>query len=241
MTGSWFIGSKKFIDWKNSPNSFLWLHGIPGCGKTILSSTIIEEALKHCGLNLSVGVTPTPLPMRVVVYFYFDFTDNQKRIQENMIRSSIKQLSQNLPYTSVVLESLFSSCTNGNRQPTIEALRKILVEMIKEFEQVFLILDALDECKDRQELIKSINEITRSDLPMLHVLTTSRMERDIEDGLSNLTDEQKIYIQSDFVQADIRDYIYARLQTDTKLWRLQRDHQDQQAIVDTMMKKADGM
>jgi hypothetical protein len=32
--------------------------------------------------------------------------------------------------------------------------------MIKEFNQVFIVLDILNECKDREELVESIHEIT---------------------------------------------------------------------------------
>ncbi|KAI9729156.1 MAG: hypothetical protein M1834_007063 [Cirrosporium novae-zelandiae] len=42
-TGTWFIQSQEFEDWKLKKSPFLWLHGIPGCGKTVLSSTVIEE------------------------------------------------------------------------------------------------------------------------------------------------------------------------------------------------------
>jgi len=36
QTGNWFIQGKDYSQWKETPSSFLWLHGIPGCGKTIL-------------------------------------------------------------------------------------------------------------------------------------------------------------------------------------------------------------
>lgn len=36
-SGRWFLESSAFATWMTRPNSFLWLYGIPGCGKTILS------------------------------------------------------------------------------------------------------------------------------------------------------------------------------------------------------------
>ena len=64
-TGDWFIKGEDFLRWKAREHFLLWLHGIPGCGKTILSSTIIEE--------LKSGPSACP-----VIYFYFDFNDEEK-------------------------------------------------------------------------------------------------------------------------------------------------------------------
>jgi DNA replication protein DnaC len=44
-SGQWFLEGKAYSAWKKEDNSFLWLYGIPGCGKTILSSIIIEDLL----------------------------------------------------------------------------------------------------------------------------------------------------------------------------------------------------
>jgi hypothetical protein len=59
------------------------LHGIPGCGKTILSSTRLENVFQYCADD----------PGRVVSYFYFDFNDAEKHSPELMVRSLICQLS----------------------------------------------------------------------------------------------------------------------------------------------------
>jgi predicted ATPase len=42
-TGSWFLKSKIFEQWKTGKFQHLWLHGLSGCGKTVLSATIIEN------------------------------------------------------------------------------------------------------------------------------------------------------------------------------------------------------
>ena len=42
-TGLWFLQNSVYVQWKTQQNSRLWIYGIPGCGKTILSSTIIED------------------------------------------------------------------------------------------------------------------------------------------------------------------------------------------------------
>lgn len=42
-TGRWFLDGSTFQEFKDTPRSLLWLHGDSGCGKTILSSAIIEQ------------------------------------------------------------------------------------------------------------------------------------------------------------------------------------------------------
>ena len=36
-TGLWFLNGDAYRQWKQTPQSFLWLHGPAGCGKTVLS------------------------------------------------------------------------------------------------------------------------------------------------------------------------------------------------------------
>jgi len=50
-SGEWFINSDGFKSWTESTNKFLWLLGIPGAGKTILCSTIIEHVKALCSTN----------------------------------------------------------------------------------------------------------------------------------------------------------------------------------------------
>jgi hypothetical protein len=35
-TGDWFLESDSFLTWSDANNASLWLHGIPGAGKTVL-------------------------------------------------------------------------------------------------------------------------------------------------------------------------------------------------------------
>ncbi|KAH0541723.1 hypothetical protein FGG08_003815 [Glutinoglossum americanum] len=232
QTGAWFIGSKQYTNWKTNPNSFIWLHGIPGCGKTILSSTVVEDVLHHCDHDSSLAVA----------YFYFDFNDIEKQQHEKMIRSLITQLSMQCASTPKVLESLFSSKMNGNQQPMASELLMALRQMIQNCSETFIIVDALDECKERQDLLTDIEEIAEWKTGKLHILATSRRERDIEEGIEHLVnDGDKICIQSTLVSEDISTYVRERLQTDRRLKRWQNKPEAKQEIEETLTKKAEGV
>jgi hypothetical protein len=114
--------------------------------------------------------------------------------------------------------------------------------MIQGFGETYIILDALDECRERKELLADIKVIAGWKLGKLHILATSRIERDIEESFEYLVNIQgKICIQSAIVNNDIRAYVHERLQTDQGLRRWQKQPRVQREIETTLMDKANGM
>lgn len=136
-SGQWFLNSAAYSNWKTEKNSFLWLHSIPGCGKTILSSTIVEDLEKQ-------DIYQKPL------YFYFDFNDTNKQSLEKAVRLLITQLFVKRGDVQTLVDSLYSSCENGRRQPSIHELCKTFQDMVQQAGEVWIILDALDECQTRK-------------------------------------------------------------------------------------------
>jgi ankyrin repeat protein len=243
-TGSWFTDGKAFAAWKDTPNSILWLHSIPGGGKTILSSTIIQACHEHCNSNSKRTRRSRSSPIWAVAYFYFDFADTVKQNYSKMLRSLMKQLSEQLGYTSDSLEKLFNESTSGIGQtPSDDSLLETLGEMVVEFDQVYFIFDALDECAQRFFLLEGILEMHDGwKHEMLHLLVTSRNEHDIAQEFESLiSPSEEIHIHKNFIEADIRAYIYARLQSDRRLTRWRKDKQVQLTIATTLTEKADGM
>jgi hypothetical protein len=110
--------------------------------------------------------------------------------------------------------------------------------MLKDFQQTFIILDALDECKEREELLGLLENFIDWEVESLHVLATSRRERDIEEALEPLVTGQ-VCIQSALVNADIYIHICERLQNDLKLRKWPANVQTE--IEKTLMDGAHGM
>lgn len=191
-----------------------------------------------------------------MVYFYFDFNDVDKQKSDKMIRSLISQLLSQLMMDSKEsgstkpsrnnfkeLESTFSNCSNGKGQPNSEQLMTILKEIFDNSDEIYVILDALDECSDREELINKIMEIQEWGFPYLHMLLTSRRLPDIEEMLDEIliNPQDKICIQSALVDADIAIYVHKRLKDDRKLQRWRNKPDVQEEIKLRLMEKADGM
>ncbi|PQE12785.1 Ankyrin repeat protein [Rutstroemia sp. NJR-2017a BBW] len=228
-SGLWFSNNDIFDKWKTQPNSLLWLHGKSGCGKTILSSTIIKD------LQSEISFQP-------LLYFYFDFTDTKKQHLENMVRSLISQLYYKHPNTSQTLDSLFSLCEDGKEQPDSESLRKVLLQMIEQANEVWLILDALDECNTKKQLVSWIQEVLNSEQRNIHLLVTSQRVPDIEAGIKEFAHHDNIMeIESSVIADDIEAYIRTRVRGGKEFKRWQKLPKIQNHIEIELTKKADGM
>ncbi|KAI1663836.1 hypothetical protein L13192_12233, partial [Pyrenophora tritici-repentis] len=231
-TGVWLLEGEQFTTWKESAASRLWLYGIPGCGKTILSSTIIKHLLQHCHDDTSI----------VTAYFYFDFNDTQKQDPELMLHSLLYQLVQRSVVIPKGVDALFLSCEDGKRQPSLHALLQVIRETAQEFTHVYVVLDALDECTQRSELMDMLKTVVGWQLDNLHLLMTSRKEWDIETSLeSYVGEEDAVCLQRDVVDQDIQRYVQQRLCIDKGLAKWNKDAAIRQEIETAMIRGAHGM
>lgn len=229
-TGSWFTGSQAFADWKKQPNSFLWLHGISGCGKTVLSSTIIEH------LN-SIST-----PAHVLLYFYFDFNDKDKQTLDGMLRSLVSQLYQGWPNTRESLEQLPEVPSRRNQQLSQEPLKNVLLTMLSKVNNVSIVLDALDESTTRDDLLAWMRSVLEAKFCGCRVLVTARRHVDIESALQRWTRlEDRISIQQDDVDGDIRSYVIHTVRNSKELERWHKVPEVQEEIEIELVNTADGM
>jgi hypothetical protein len=235
-TGLWFLDSNDLSEWKANPASFKWLYGKPGCGKTILSSSVIKNLVQqqHDQGKFSIAIA----------YFYFDFKDPSKQQAELMMRSLLSQLSHYCLRTGPKVQQLLESLKQ-NQHISIEDLLSALHETVSTSITVlggtYIVLDALDECSDRTELLNMIEKICGWKLRDLHILMTSRREREIEDSFASfMNPSDSICLQSKNVNEDIKLYVMERLSTDRKLKKWNKS-QIRDEIEIAMMEKADGM
>ena len=187
------------------------------------SSTIVQDLVAYCQSN----------PSFAIAYFYFDFHDSMKQRYENLVRSLVDQLYTQCTNTPEVLENLYSRNRDGAWQPTTEALVAALRDIVYRFQHTYIVLDALDECSERGELLSLIEEIIDWKIETLHLLATSRKEQDIDDCLSSRVSNE-IDIQSTLVDADIRVHVRDQLRKDRKLkkWSPDAQAEIETALVD---------
>ncbi|KAG9230960.1 hypothetical protein BJ875DRAFT_384023 [Amylocarpus encephaloides] len=114
--------------------------------------------------------------------------------------------------------------------------------MLQEFPQPYLILDALDECADRAELMKILEQIAQWQIENIHVLVTSRKERDIENSLEDIVNGEYIVgLQSHVIDKDIEIYVRQRLSDDKGLNKWRKDAGIRREIETTLTEGSRGM
>ncbi|KAF7983531.1 hypothetical protein HWV62_21088 [Athelia sp. TMB] len=202
-TGSWLIEGSAFKEWKDCPDSILWLRGGPGCGKTILCSSAIEEVKTSCRRKPSVGYA----------YFFFDGTSAQSKLAsfESLIRSCIIQLSRRFDGIPPALVELYEDEDNGHSQPALSSLENTLLRILQSFGTAYIVIDALDECEERLKLLKWVQSVTFQTSGLLHLMVTSRPEPDIRDRLRSLCNLREVDVADRRGSDDICRYINASL------------------------------
>ncbi|KAF2818594.1 hypothetical protein CC86DRAFT_336723, partial [Ophiobolus disseminans] len=103
-------------------------------------------------------------------------------------------------------------------------------------------LDALDECAQRADLTEMLEAMASWQLPNVHLVVTSRRERDIESSLQGLVDPQNaICLQSEVVDKDIQQYVRQRLSGNKGLSKWGKDAALRQEIEMALMQGSKGM
>jgi len=192
----------------------------------LLSSTIIEEISRHCKSG----------SLLAFAYFYFDFNDTDTRLN-GILRSLITQLSLQFGSTPGALEKLFSENTEGHQPATPEKLVSTLKSIVGSFQTVYIIFDALDEYPKRVELLTLLRDFHNWGLGTLHILATSRNERDIAETLDSLV-SHRIPMEG-FVDGDIRVYVSHTLDHDLKFQMCSAE--EKKMIETTLISGAHGM
>ena len=154
------------------------------------------------------------------------------------IRSVVLQFAAQCSHLPDLLQLAHSQSQSEQKQPTVNDMTTVLRQMLKSFSTTYILLDALDECTDREDFLHFIEVLMSWNISSLHMLATSRKENDIATSLDPLVTSQ-LCIQNELVDADIRVLVLERLSNDTKLKRWPVSVQKE--IESTLMKGANGM
>ena len=169
------------------------------------SSSAIENIRAFCEMKPSA---------RGYAYFFFDGTRAQSETlnYDNLTRSIITQLSDRCgDAVPTALVDMYSKCDSGHRQPLEAQLEDTLSRILNIFDNTYIIIDSLDECVKKPDVLKWIQSIASKNGGKLHIMLTSRPEPEITRGLTSLSNLQKISIVEQSTAGDISAYLDVRL------------------------------
>ncbi|KAL8877180.1 MAG: hypothetical protein Q9198_004760 [Flavoplaca austrocitrina] len=135
-TGQWFIESGVFQDWLSGTNRTLCCTGIPGAGKSILASVVIDFLRGQYTEQKSVGVAA----------IYCNFKERESQTPENLLAGCSTQfIRQTLPESLVESHRMHSA---QKTRPTWKEMIQLFEDIVTELDIAYLIVDALDECSE---------------------------------------------------------------------------------------------
>ncbi|SCN76759.1 uncharacterized protein FFB20_05357 [Fusarium fujikuroi] len=203
-TGSWMLRSQHWNDWLASSTRCLWVHGIPGSGKTILASWLIENVQSHCK-RVSTEKSPC-----VSAYYYCYFGHHQDEAAP-FLRCVITQLSRQADVISTLTHDLYKR----GGEPSISELLGALAQLLLVLSGVYIVIDAVDESDPREELLEVIGTlVTDQRFCNVQILVTSREYIDIERAMEKVS--VSVPMSNELVEQDIRFHFQSILRSNPK-------------------------
>jgi hypothetical protein len=212
-TGQWLVRGPAYTTWLQQDNSFLWLYGFAGCGKSVLCSTAVQYAFRRRHSSADSAVA----------FFFFDFRDESKQDASAALRALPLQLCGQVPGLEADLTPLKVSSNYGTAP--VPVLLEYLRQGVTRCRHVYILLDALDESPaggSRREVRSVIETMRQWQLVGLHLLVTSRDASDIRACLQFPELPQgveHVAMKNDSVQEDISRFVSYQVDYDRELRR----------------------
>jgi NACHT domain len=225
-TGRWLLESDGFQRWVQGSKLTLFCSGVPGAGKTIITSIVVDKLYAEFGNDANVAIA----------YVYCNFRQQMQQNPKALLASLLKQLLQRRPFVPECIMTLFKRHDNERTRPPLQEISKALHTIVKAFTKTFIIIDALDECQNsdggRRKLLSEIFELqAKTDVSFF---ATSRcipeMRKEFESSIS---------VEIRASQDDVQTYLDGHM---SKLpLCVLRNSDLQEEIKTEIMKAVDGM
>ena len=136
-TGQWLLNSAEYQTWLTTNKQTLFCPGIPGAGKTILTSIVVDKLTTLSSKDTSIGVA----------YVYCSFRLQQEQMAKDLLASLLKQLAQGRPSLPDSVRSLYDRYKDKPTGPSFDEFSRTLQSVAALYSRIFIIIDALDECQ----------------------------------------------------------------------------------------------
>lgn len=231
----WILDNAEFREWHDNRHSqILWIKGDAGKGKTMLMIGIIKELQQKIQAGSS----------EVLVYFLCQGTDQRLNNATAALRGLIYMLISQQPHLISHLRKRYD--LEGKKpfdsENAFYAFSVAFKSMIQDLTQVtvYLLVDALDECKvGLSHLLRLIT--TTMSIPSVHIkwIVSSRNIHLVEQelNLDGARNKLSLELNADHVSLAIKTYVNYKVSC---LGVLKDDQALQEQVRDQLYKKSDG-
>jgi hypothetical protein len=154
-------------------------------------------------------------PRTAIAYYYFSFQTKAEQQFINLLRAITFQLScqcPNLPRSVWRLQYCF------NQELSDEYMIDVVKDIVESFPEVYIVIDAFDECEQSEKVLRWIREFAESGNNGLHLLVSSRQDYRFRDAL-DLSTTLILALDEHIFQKDIQVYIREQLSTDPRMMK----------------------
>ncbi|MCJ1471194.1 hypothetical protein MMC07_009842, partial [Pseudocyphellaria aurata] len=224
-TGNWFLDTPEFTEWLHEPNGTLFCPGIPGAGKTMMTAIAMDYLLKKvCNGDVAVA------------YVYCNYKAQVDQNTAGLLAAILKQLVQARPSFAEPVEKLHEKHAKRETKPSVEEIFRALQSVLAKYSSVYIAVDALDECPDRDGTRRQLLAKLRAlqDRADLRLLATSRFNPNIVGEFS-----AALTLEIRARDGDIKRYVAGEIYRLPKC--IQRDETLIDMVQDKIVQAVDGM
>ncbi|PGG98794.1 hypothetical protein GX51_06590, partial [Blastomyces parvus] len=168
-TGEWLLDSDEFQSWIGQNKQTLFCPGIPGAGKTIATSIVVDHVNRKfrssgCG----------------IAYLYCNFRRQNEQQPKDLLMTLLRQFAR--PDVPETVRSLYKDHQANETRPAFDEVRRVLLSVVTGYPRAFIMIDALDECRAsggvRSQFMSAIFSLQSK--TQVNIFATARPIPDIE-------------------------------------------------------------
>ncbi|KAJ7487066.1 ankyrin repeat domain-containing protein [Mycena latifolia] len=197
-TGEWFLSNAVFQEWESGSGKVLFCPGIPGAGKTVLASLVVNH-LEVRARNSDSGLA----------CIYLNHKETETQTIPNLLGALATQLmlGKHIP---PAVHSVYEHHIARRTRPNLDEFRRVLDSVISLYPKVYFVIDALDEYPEsyRHLFLSYLGAL----IPQVNIMMTSRPHINLDSQFPTLKTIE-VYATGD----DIHRYLDTQIQNSARL------------------------
>ncbi len=195
-TGQWLFKEENYVAWEDSSESaVLSVFGIPGCGKTILASCLVQKLQEE-------------VDRVITTYHYCDYKDPRSLDPVTIAGTLINSLLERVEIAHELSALIENGFKDGRRSPDESEMLQLLDLTLQSHLDytIYVVVDGVDEVDEqsRKLLFRFLEHVTKCRHSIIKLAITSRSDFSIMGiKLPSLLGKHRINVKTENVSGNI--------------------------------------